>query len=193
MEEIWKDITGYEGYYQVSNMGNVRSVDRVVFNSKNNAYHKIKGKNRAFSIRKKGYLGVYLMKEGKGKSFLVHRLVAEAFIPNPLKLPQINHKDENKQNNCAENLEWCTNKYNANYGDRNRKHSITQTNNTHHQKPVLCVETGELYANSKDVQRRTGNWAANIRKACGNNMRIGGYHWKWISNEEYEERLRNEQ
>lgn len=102
MEEIWKDIEGYEGY-QVSNLGRVRS-----FKHKN--VRILSTKNRG------GYRQVQLCKDSTKKLCYVHRLVAEAFIPNPDDLPQVNHKDENKANNFVNNLEWCTAKYNLSYG-----------------------------------------------------------------------------
>lgn len=107
--EEWKDIPDYEGLYQVSNYGRVKSLKY--------------GKERIMKQRKRkdGYLLVCLYKDGVIKSFTVHRLVASAFIPNPNNLPQVNHKDENKENNCAKNLEWCDRKYNINYGTRNER------------------------------------------------------------------------
>lgn len=109
--EIWRDVVGYEGLYLISNMGRVRS---LITNGWT------KGKNGILSpgTTRKGYSMVVLSKEGKPTSKAIHRLVAEAFIPNPLNLPQINHKDENKKNNKVENLEWCDAKYNTNYGGR---------------------------------------------------------------------------
>ena len=107
MQEIWKDVVGYEQFYQVSNKGRIRrKKDNFVY------------KPRTFT---NGYKSVLLYKDGKwsrtgGKSELVHRLVALAFIPNPNNYPQVNHKDENKSNNFVDNLEWCTRKYNNNYG-----------------------------------------------------------------------------
>lgn len=106
-KEIWKDIDGYNGDYQISNFGNVKSL-------KNNKEKLIK----PFFTKsnKEGYLIVNLCKNNKRKINLVHRLVAEAFIPNPNNFPMINHKDENKLNNHVNNLEWCNSKYNNNYG-----------------------------------------------------------------------------
>lgn len=104
--EVWKDVVGYEGLYEVSNAGHVRSLhwyggDNVVLLKSNK--------------RKNGYLSLCLTKNGKHKTYLVHRIVAEAFIPNPDGLEMINHKDENKANNKVENLEWCTRSYNQKY------------------------------------------------------------------------------
>ena len=130
MIELWKDIKNYEGLYQVSNLGNVKSVDRYVYagDNSNHKYQHIKERNLKLSGGDK-YIQVSLCKNGKIKAFLVHRLVAEAFIPNPDNLPCINHKDENPKNNQAENLEWCTYKYNNEYNGRidKCKHKISQT------------------------------------------------------------------
>ena len=128
--EIWKDIQGYEGLYQVSNLGRVRSLN----------YKKTKTvKILKLTSNTKGYLQLILHKNGEISSRKVHRLVAEAFIPNPDGLPQVNHKDENKQNNCVDNLEWCTNYYNAWYGTKIDKMRKKRS------KPILCVETGVIY------------------------------------------------
>lgn len=106
MEEIWKDIEGYEGLYQISNLGRVWSVRKEIYRK---------------PCIVSNYYGVSLTKDGHYDTFSIHRLVAEAFIPNPLNLPQVNHIDEDKLNNRADNLEWCTAKYNCNYGGRNSK------------------------------------------------------------------------
>jgi len=102
--EVWKDVVGYEGLYQVSDQGRVKSLnywtERILHQT----------------LNKSGYLHVPLCKDGKPKCCRVHRLVAMAFIPNPLNLPEVNHIDENKQNNRADNLEWCDRLYNTRYG-----------------------------------------------------------------------------
>lgn len=116
LNEIWKDIKGYKGLYQVSNFGQIRSLDR--YDSSN---HKLKGKIMKLNNDGRGYLNINLYNNGKQKKFLVHRLVAEAFIPNPNNLPEVNHKDENKTNNRVDNLEWVDRKTNCNYGTRNKK------------------------------------------------------------------------
>lgn len=112
-EEIWKDIIGYEGLYQVSSLGRVRSLDR--YDSRNCFWE---GRILKLYTRKGGYLFVQLHLNGKGKNYLVHRLVAIAFIPNPDNLPEVNHLDEDKTNNRVENLEFCDRKYNINFGTR---------------------------------------------------------------------------
>ena len=105
MQEIWKDIPGYDGLYQVSNLGNVKSLERY-FPSKNpkTPIAHVNEKILKLSANKKGYLSAHLNKNGKMKNIQVHRLVAQAFIPNPNGLPQVNHKDENPSNNNANNL-----------------------------------------------------------------------------------------
>ena len=107
MQEIWKDIKGYEGLYQVSNLGNVKSLRRKVYN------HYIKERLLNPVIIKKGYLQIKLRKENNYKHFKVHRLVAQAFIPNPEGKPIVHHKDHNTLNNIYSNLEWATPQENA--------------------------------------------------------------------------------
>lgn len=121
MQEIWKDIPNFEGIYQVSNFGNVKVLDRYVNSAiKNNTKVKRVGKMLK-QYNKQNYYQVTLTVNNKRTYCKVHRLVALAFIPNPNNFPQVNHKDENTFNNHVENLEWCTAKYNCNYGTRNSK------------------------------------------------------------------------
>ena len=115
MIEEWRPIVGYEGLYEVSNLGRVRSLDRYV-KCGYEAYRLQKGKVLSPTKDTNGYLKVVLNCNGKHKSINVHRLVTEAFLPNPDNLPEVNHKDEDKTNNRVENLEWCTRKYNVNFG-----------------------------------------------------------------------------
>lgn len=113
--EVWRDVVGYEGLYEVSSFGRVRSVDRIVRNRY--GVRVSRGKILTPSLND-GYLFVSLCNKCKYKTKYVHRLVAEAFIPNPNNLPQINHKDETRDNNRVDNLEWCDSKYNNNYGTK---------------------------------------------------------------------------
>ena len=116
MKEIWKDIGGYEGLYQVSNLGNVRSIDRKITDKRGYVYLK-KGKilSKGIISLGKGYVMYNLWKENKIKRKLAHRLVAEAFIENPYNKNEVNHKDLNSMNNNVNNLEWCTHKANVDY------------------------------------------------------------------------------
>lgn len=115
-KEQWKPVVGYEGQYEVSNTGLVRSIDRKVC-GKNGINITKYGNIINPHIIKHGYLRVGLSKDNKRKNFLVHRLVAEAFIPNPNKYPYINHKDENTSNNNVSNIEWCNQSYNMRYSN----------------------------------------------------------------------------
>ena len=114
MEEIWKDIKGYEGYYQISNMGNVKSLERTV--TKSNGVVQIR-KERIMNKREStdGYYIAKLNVNNHSKSIAIHRLVAQHFIPNPDNLPEVNHIDTNRKNNRVDNLEWCTHKDNVRY------------------------------------------------------------------------------
>ena len=114
--EEWRPVVGYEGLYEVSNTGRVRSLDRYV-RSKSKSYRLQKGSILSPSTSN-GYLYVILQASQVTRKFRIHRLVAQAFLPNPDNLPQVNHKDEDKLNNRVDNLEWCTVKYNNNYGTR---------------------------------------------------------------------------
>lgn len=126
MEEIWKDVVGYEGLYQVSNFGQVKSLDRL-----DCAGRKIKGKMLSVFTLKNGYLVVNLWKNGVGKTQLIHVLVAKAFIPNPQNLPEVGHKDEDSKNCYADNLEWTTHIDNCNMPLRRQQISEKRAG-THH-------------------------------------------------------------
>lgn len=180
MAEVWKPVAGYEGLYEVSNLGHVRSLYRYKKQLKPTA-------------SKAGYLLVDL----KGKKFSVHRLIAIAFLPNPEGYPQVNHKDENKQNNCVENLEWCTAKYNMNYGEGAKKRSskIDYTkpcfkenaikNGAKVSRPVLQLsKDGVLlnrYSSGKEAHRQTGINHSHILECCAGKRykTVGGFVWKY--------------
>ena len=111
LNEVWKPLDGYE-YYEISNMGNIRSIDRVQY-GKNGHRYNFKGKIRSLYTHPLGYKYVTLKKDGVAKRLPVHRLVAKTFIPNPQNKPCVNHIDNNPSNNRVDNLEWCTNKENS--------------------------------------------------------------------------------
>ena len=162
--EVWKDIEGYEGLYQVSNLGNVKSFPRHGTRT-NQVFFLSQSKDS------KGYMRVWLSNGKVQKNFKVHRLVASAFVENPNNLPQVNHKDENKQNNSLLNLEWCNRKYNCNYGtrlDRQRKR-------------VFCKELNEEFADAREAQRKIGVLKSSIQKCCrGAQKTAGKMHWQYV-------------
>lgn len=120
IKEVWKPVKNYEGLYEVSSFGRVKSLSRYM-NHKSGGKSLLKERILRQAINKKGYMCVALCKNCHQNSFLVHRLVAEAFIPNPDNLPQVNHRNEIKTDNSILNLEWCDNEYNCNYGRHNEK------------------------------------------------------------------------
>ena len=170
--EIWKDIEGYDGKYQVSNLGRVRSMWR------NNQYKNKIGTPTVLkpSIDSHGYVQVHLTKNGVPKTVLLHRLVAEAFIPNPDNLPQVNHKSEVKTENFVENLEWCDGKYNSNYGTRVDRHRAMVS------KPVIqTTMDGEFiqrFDSTVDAENKCGYDSAYVSLVC-NGKRKSAYGYKF--------------
>ncbi len=134
--EIWKDIKGYEGLYQISNYGRVKSIPRTKKHSYNGIAHLKEKILKPIYIN--GYQRVSLCKNSKATYMFVHKLVANAFIKNPNNYPEINHIDENKANNIYNNLEWCTHSYNINYGTRNER--VSQKEKETKRKIKLCME-----------------------------------------------------
>lgn len=115
---------------------------------------------------------------GKVKHFPLHKLVASAFLPNPLNLPQINHKDQNKLNPCLSNLEWCTCQYNVNYGDAIYRRSVRRMG---HAPEVVCVENGNIYLNQSQAAQALGLDQGNMSRALsGRGRSVGGYHFRWL-------------
>ena len=143
MVEIWKDIDGYENLYQVSNIGRVKSLETTKGKGAGNYARE----ERILKMGKaRGYYRVALCNKGEIQQFSVHRIVAQAFIENPNKLPQVNHKDENKLNNHVDNLEWCTQRENLNYGTRAERIGFF------HSKPVIQkTMQGEVIKENRSI------------------------------------------
>ena len=185
--EIWKDIEGYEGLYQVSNLGRVKSLDRTITRS-DGVKIKIKGKIRTFSKSHKGYLYLSLTDVNKKrKTFKVHRLVAMAFVQNPDNKPQVNHIDGNKLNNKAENLEWVTNSENQLHALENGL--VVRNINSHRSKRVRqYTRDGKFikeYPSVAQVERELGFKSRHVATACrGEEKTAYGYVWKYADEQE---------
>ena len=162
MDEIWRDIEGYEGLYQISNKGRVKSL--------------YNGSERILrpGIDGYGYMFVGLYHDNIRNFFKLHRLVAQAFIPNLYNKPQVNHLDENKKNNCVDNLEWATAKENSNYGTRNERLS---------RKILQYSKSGDFireWPSALEVERIFGIANSNIISCCkGRYKSAGGFVWKY--------------
>ena len=164
--EVWKDVVGYEGFYKVSNKGNVYSVERL-----NSRGYKCGGRILRSRYTGNGYLQVGLYKNGKMKGKYIHRLVVEAFIPNQNNYLEINHKDEIKTNNELPNLEWCTREHNINHGTRIER--IVEK--TSKKVKAVNVETGEVVTfNSTQEAERKGYNSGNVAAACKGVYKNGG-------------------
>lgn len=169
--EKWKDIDGYHGLYQVSNFGRVKSLAKSVAYP-NGIIHPYPEKLLSVWITPNGYSSIALSKDGDARRVSVHRLVAETFIPNPGKLPQINHLDGDKQNNAVENLEWVTH-------DENQRHAIEVLHKR--VRPVRCVETGETFNSIKDAAAHIHRDRSYLSKSAKAKWRTcGGVHWEYV-------------
>lgn len=174
-EEDWKDIEGFEGSYQVSNKGNVRRINSLRMKC-DIEVHILK----PHKCKSNGYLTVALSKNGKRYHKTIHRLVANEFLPNPQNLPCINHKDETKTNNNVCNLEWCTYKYNANYGTLQFRRSFNSINKG---RSILIEKRDtngvllETFPSIAEVARKLGYDSAHISHSIKNNKLAYGYKW----------------
>lgn len=196
MQEEWRDIKGYEGLYQVSNLGQVRSLDKI------DRWGRFR-KSRIIRSRfnNSGYRVINLSKSGTQKTYLVHRLVAESFIPNPENKPEVNHIDEDKLNNAVSNLNWMTNKENCNYGTRNDRSSTNRNQKEIAKKvdykkiakkasecrsiPVISIDANGVekkYKSSYEASRYLSIHHSNISKCCKGKLKhTGGYTWKYAT------------
>lgn len=176
--ETWKPVVGYETIYEVSNAGRVRSLDRVMFVDSRNTFLNYKGVVLKQRLNNKGYYVVNLHKNNVMKSKTVHRLVAEAFIPNPNKLPAVNHLDTDRKNNTYENLEWCTFRDNIVYHLSNDKRIRTLS------KPVIArnLNTGDIttFSSVCEAHDITGANKGSIGRCANGFLRkAGNYVWEW--------------
>lgn len=180
-KEIWKDIFGYEGLYQVSDQGRVKSLERKVRHWRGE--RTVKERILKPSVDKDGYLKVSLCDRKNKKNFFVHRLICEVFHENPDNKPQVNHLNEDKSDNRAYNLEWSTPRENNNFGTRNERIAKTQS------KPVgqytLDGELIKVWASAREVKSQTGFYQTNIGAVANGKLKQAyGFVWKYISKEE---------
>lgn len=170
--EKWIPIKGFSNYL-ISNLGRVKSL------SKSYRYRKNDEIILKANTRQNGYLKVDLYANGKAYTKSIHRLVAEAFIPNPDNLPEVNHKDEDKTNNRVDNLEWCTPKYNNNYGTHNRKVSEGVS-----KKVGRFTDDGiliDIWGSATIASETLGISRRNISRSCKTGFRAGGFKWRFIN------------
>lgn len=187
MTEIWRDIKGYEGLYQISNLGRIKSLDHYV-KAKGNSKRLVKGCILNLNQTKWGYYIVCLFKNGVRNYYSVHRLVAMTFPDlvdwtedtkgKPFDEIVVNHKNQIKTDNRVDNLEWCTVIYNNNYGDRMIRA------NKNHSKPVLQFTKDMVfvaeYPSIKEATKQTGIYTGNITACCKGRLKTtGGFIWKY--------------
>lgn len=202
--EEWRDVVGYEGYYMVSNMGRIatlsHTVDFISIYDGVEVKKTFKAKQclRKLHQGKRGYMECTLRDSKRTKLMKVHRIVAEAFIPNPQSLPSVNHKDEDKTNNKVENLEWCTCLYNANYGTRNKRLKTSLSNahknglfeNTYKvgRKPIVGISLldGTTIKFERLADLHEQGFERHLVSKCCRNLRkdYKGYKWMFLSDYE---------
>lgn len=190
--EVWKDIKDYEGLYQINNKGEVKALEKTIWNGQGYLY--FPEKIRKLNPDKDGYLNITLSNKGKVKTFKIHRLEAEAFIPNPNNLPEVNHKDGDKTNNNVDNLEWCTRKENQKHafriglinqnGERNHMYGKLGADNPN-SIPIyqLNKNTGDIIREYDSLASAGRDLGVNTGKIClvcqGKRNSAYGYKWKY--------------
>ena len=180
MEEIWKDIPGYEGLYQASSLGRIRSLDHVVEYVKHYDYGDVVAKHffpgKILSQNKtSGYLGCIFSINGKIEYPLVHRLVASAFIPNPDNKPEVDHVDGDTTNNCVENLRWVTSRENAANSMSRGEHTCQ---NPYKRKAIRDVDTGEIFESMLDAEKRYNIPRGRVSGAIKSGQRVYGHKFE---------------
>ena len=179
--ECWRWIPGYEGLYQVSTRGRVRSVDRWVTckeGSKTGSKRFLEGKILSPKRNKEGYLRVKLYRNGKLRRFAVHRMVAMAWIDNPMDKPEVNHLDEQKGNNDVYNLEWCSRKYNINYGTGSKRSADSRSKTVQAINPSTGVVVLE-FPSTCEAGRKGFDQAAVSNCCRGERKTHKGYMWRY--------------
>jgi hypothetical protein len=167
MQEIWKKADGYD--LEVSNLGRLRA--KTALNGKAIKEYRI----LTPTDNGNGYLRINRTIDGKQKTLYVHKLVARAFVDNPNGLTEINHLDENKQNNNADNLAWCTHKENCGHGTRNERAGEK------HSKPIVCVETGIIYKSVTEAAKCMRCVKTAITNCLNKRTKTScGYHWEYV-------------
>lgn len=169
MEEVWKDIPGFEGYYQASNLGRIKSLGTIT-------KYRPQEKVLKLATTSLWYKRVHIGHAANRRTWGVHRLIAITFIPNPDNKPQVNHIDGNPSNNRVENLEWCTAKENI-------RHSYDKLGKkAHNCRKVRCIETGVVYDSTAEAGRALGLNCMHIAGCCRGDYgrhQVKGTHWKW--------------
>ena len=182
MKEIWRDIINYEGLYQVSNLGRIKSLAKTIYRYNGFGYYNQHYPEKILTVfyDRRGYPMTFLYKNGKRKTRRIHRLVAEAFIPNPEDKTQVNHINGCKTDNRVCNLEWATNDENMEHAVSNGLHKNPFVSNNPRSKEVICIETGEVFNTITEATKKYKVHNANVSACCrGKKQTAGGYHWKY--------------
>ena len=181
MEEVWADIQGFEGYYQVSNLGRVRSLPRTVKMHRAGKTYDMHHNGRILrqSVRKDGYLLVQIFKDSKYFTCVVHRLVAKAFLDNPLNLPEVNHIDGDKKNNKVSNLEWCTRSRNIKHAF---EHGLIDKRNMKCNRKSVRRSDGVMFKSLTEAAAASDAYVSNISKCChGELEHTAGYGFEFVT------------